>query len=308
MYPGVELRVMRYFLAVVAEMHFTRAAERVRVAQPSLSKQIRNLEGELGVQLLMRNRRRVELTEPGRLFAENAEQALLYAERAAAMARAAGAGRSGKLSIGVSSAIDLRLYFRIRAALNRQYPDVQTEVLTGSALQIAERLMRSDLHAGIVEIPIRCRSLSVLRISGEPIVLAISEKDVLASAKIIRPEQIQQRTLVLVSDEGDLAHHNIIAALASRGFHPRRVQPVWTTSQALDFVAAEQCIGVVRASATRFRVKGITYCPTVDLPMLDVGIAYRRATLTPPIRNFLRVVRQEFTAERKKMKESCLGE
>jgi DNA-binding transcriptional LysR family regulator len=277
------------------------AAERVRVAQPSLSKQIRNLEGELGVQLLMRNRRRVELTEPGRLFAEHAEQAILYAERAVAMASAAGAGRSGKLSIGVSSAIDLRLYFRIRAALNRQYPDLQTEVLTGSAAQIVERLMRSDLHAGIVEIPIRCRGLKVLCICGEPIVVAISEKDVVASVKIIRPEQIQQRTLVLVS-EGDLAHQKIINALASRGFHPRNVQPVWTASQALDFVAAEQYIGVVRASATRFRVKGITYCPTVDLPMLDVGIAYRRATLMPPIRNFLRVVCQEFTAERKKMK------
>jgi DNA-binding transcriptional LysR family regulator len=202
----------------------------------SLSKQIRNLEGELGVQLLMRNRRRVELTEPGRLFAEHAEQAILYAERAVAMARAAGAGRSGKLSIGVSSAIDLRLYFRIRAALNRQYPDLQTEVLTGSAAQIVERLMRSDLHAGIVEIPIRCRGLKVLCICGEPIVLAISEKDVLASVKIIRPEQIQQRTLVLVSVEGDLAHQKIINALASRGFHPRNVQPVWTTSQALDLL------------------------------------------------------------------------
>jgi DNA-binding transcriptional LysR family regulator len=64
MYPGVELRVMRYFLAVVAEMHFTRAAERVRVAQPSLSKQIRNLEEDLGVQLLKRSRRGVKLTNP----------------------------------------------------------------------------------------------------------------------------------------------------------------------------------------------------------------------------------------------------
>ena len=103
--------------------------------------------------------------------------------------------------------------------------------------------MRSDLHAGILEVPVRCRGLSVLCICGEPIVLAISEKDVLASVPIIRPEQIQQRTLVLVSVEGDLAHQKIINALASRGFHPRNVQPVWTTSQALDFVAAEHTLG-----------------------------------------------------------------
>ena len=111
MYPGVELRVMRYFLAVVAELHFTRAAERVHVAQPSLSKQIHNLEEEVGVELLKRGRRRVELTEPGRVFAENARQALLYAERATAMARAAGAGKSGKLLIGISPATDSQALF-----------------------------------------------------------------------------------------------------------------------------------------------------------------------------------------------------
>ena len=89
MYPGIELRNMRYIVAVGDELHFTRAAESVRVAQPSLSKQIRNVEQELGLELFRRTRRKVEITEPGLAFIENAKQALLYAERAASAARAA---------------------------------------------------------------------------------------------------------------------------------------------------------------------------------------------------------------------------
>jgi DNA-binding transcriptional LysR family regulator len=78
MYPGIELRTMRYIVAVGDELHFSRVAESVRVAQPSLSKQIRNVEQELGLELFRRTRKKVEITEPGRAFIENAKQALLY--------------------------------------------------------------------------------------------------------------------------------------------------------------------------------------------------------------------------------------
>src|SRR5260370_38090882 len=80
LYPGIELRTMRYIVAVGSELHFTRAAERVHVAQPSLSKQIRNVEEELGGELFKRTRKKVEVTEPGRVFIDNAHQALLYSD------------------------------------------------------------------------------------------------------------------------------------------------------------------------------------------------------------------------------------
>jgi DNA-binding transcriptional LysR family regulator len=294
MYPGVELRVMRYFLAVVAEMHFTRAAERVHVAQPSLSKQIHNLEQELGVELLKRGRRRVELTEPGQVFAENARQALLYAERATAMARAAGAGKSGKLLIGISPATDSALYFRIRDAVTRQYPDVQMEAVTAPAIQLAEQLMRTDLHASVVELPLRYRGLNVLSISHEQVVWAISDKDIIASEKLIQPEQICNRPMVLISQDADLAYHSIVANLAKWGYRPPKLQLVSTPSQVHEFVAAGQGIGILRASATRCRAPGITYRSAESLPAVDTGIAYRRGARTPSVRNFLRVVRQLF--------------
>src|SRR6266853_266963 len=111
MYPGIELRTMRYIVAVGNELHFSRAAEHVHVAQPSLSKQIRHVEEELGVELFKRTRKKVEVTEPGRAFIENAQQALLYADRAASMARAASAGQRGRLLLGVAPNIDLLAYY-----------------------------------------------------------------------------------------------------------------------------------------------------------------------------------------------------
>ena len=217
MYPGIELRTMRYIVAVGSELHFTRAAERVRVAQPSLSKQIRNVEEELGVELFKRSRKKVEVTEPGRVFIENAQQALLYADRAASMARAAGAGQLGKLLLGVSPLVDLQIFLRIRNAFEKRYPEVQFQFVTGLASEQAEWVMRSDLHAGLIELPIRCRGLAVLSVSREPLLLVLPPHDKLATVKSIAPRQLKNRRLVLLSSAADLAHDKILASPAGLG-------------------------------------------------------------------------------------------
>ncbi len=180
MYPGIELRVMRYIVAVAQELHFTRAADRVHIAQPSMSKQIRLVEGDLGVELFHRTRRKVEITEPGKAFVENAEQALLYAERAVASARAASAGRQGKLILGVSPAIDQRIYFRIEDVYRKEYPAVEVCYQSCFANQQAEWILRNDLHAGLMELPIRCHGLSVMSLTSSPILLAVSARSQLA--------------------------------------------------------------------------------------------------------------------------------
>src|SRR5258708_12485300 len=125
---------MRYIVAVGNELHFSRAAEHVHVAQPSLSKQIRHVEEELGVELFKRTRKRVEVTEPGRVFIENAQQALLYADRAATMPRAAGAGQLGKLLVRVSPLFALQLFFRIKNTFEKTTPNLHFHFLPRPAL------------------------------------------------------------------------------------------------------------------------------------------------------------------------------
>jgi DNA-binding transcriptional LysR family regulator len=304
MYPGIELRTMRYIVAVGTELHFSRAAERVHVAQPSLSKQIRNVEEELGVELFNRNRRKVEITDAGRAFIENAQQALLYADRAAAAARAACAGETGKLLLGVSPSIDLELFLRVGKAFEKRYADVQFQFVSAFASQQAEWVMRSDLHAGLIELPIRYRGLAVLNVFREPVLLAISRNDKLAWAKEIAPEQLKDRRLILLADGADRAHDKILGGIQTWGFRPEKILNVMSLAQALDFVAAGEGIAVLRASSERFESKKVILRAVPGLPSLDIGIVYRRNIRTPLVRNLLRVAREVFTEERTRIVRS----
>lgn len=295
---------MRYIVAVGNELHFSRAAEHVHVAQPSLSKQIRHVEEELGVELFKRTRKKVEVTEPGRAFIENAQQALLYAERAASMARAASAGQHGRLPLGVAPNIDLQLFFRIRNAFEKRYASVQVQFVNGFANEHAEWVMRSDLHAGLIELPIRYRGLAVLAVFREPVLLAIRRNDKLASPKAIVPEELKDRTLVLLSDTTDLAHDRILVGLQSWGYRPEKTLNVTSLAHALDFVAAGEGIAILQASASRFESRKVIFRSVPDLPPLDTGIVYRRDIRSPLVRNLLRVAREVFAEERSRMIEN----
>jgi DNA-binding transcriptional LysR family regulator len=301
MYPGIELRTMRYIVAVGSELHFSRAAERVHVAQPSLSKQIRNVEEELGVELFKRTRKRVEITEPGQTFIENARQALLYAERAASMARAANAGEQGKLFLGVSPSVDIQLYFRLRAAFGKRYAEVEVQFTSCFAGDQAEAVMRSDLHAGLIELPIRVRGLSILDIYREPLVLGVPRNDRLATARNIGSDQLNGRPLVLLAATADLAHGQILDGLHDWGYRPTKVLETLSLAQAFDFVGSGEAIGIFRESARRFESKRLILKSVDGLPTVDTGIAYRRDIRSALVRNLLSIAREVFATERNRI-------
>ena len=173
MYPGVELRLLRYVIAVAEELHFSRAAAKVRVAQPSLSKQIRDLEEEIGTQLFHRTNRAVRLTAAGKVFVKEAEQALAHSDRAVQLAREADPARDGELGIGYTPRMNLRLLSAIRRLLaggngvtkaNFQSPPTAAQV-TG--------LLEGGLAAGIVTMPFHYESLAVELILRESLVVAV---------------------------------------------------------------------------------------------------------------------------------------
>jgi len=246
----------------------------------------------------------VEITDAGRAFIENAQQALVYADRAAATARAASAGGRGKLLLGVSPSIDLELFFRVGKAFEKRYADVQFQFVSAFASQQAEWVMRSDLHAGLIELPIRYRGLAVLSVFREPVRLAISRNDRLAWTKEIAPEQLKDRRLILLADAADRAHDKILDGIQTWGFRPEKILNVMSLAQALDFVAAGEGIAVLRASSERFESKKVILRSVPGLPSLDIGIVYRRNIRTPLVRNLLRVAREVFTEERTRIMRS----
>ena len=297
-YPAIELRTMRYIVAVGTELHFSRAAERVHVAQPSLSKQIRNVEQELGLELFRRTRKKVEITEPGRAFIENAKQALLYGERAASAARAANVGRQGKLFLGVSPSVNLSLFLRLKNAFERRHVGVQVQFVSAFAREQAESVLRSDLHAGLIELPMRYRGLAILPVLREQIELAVSQDDSLASRTNVAPSELMQRPLVLLSDIADLAHDKILIAIQNSGYRPEKIFKVLTLLEALEFVETGEVVGALRGYSGRFGARRIVSKTIPGLPTVDTGIVYRRQARSPLLRNFLRVAREVFTDER----------
>lgn len=293
---------MQYIVAVGAELHFTRAAERVHVAQPSLSKQIRKVEAELGVELFKRGRRKpAEITEAGRAFIENAQQALLYAHRAASMARAANAGDQGKLCLGVSPCVDLDLFLRLRDGFETRHGGVRLQFVTGFASEHVESVLSSDLHAGLIELPMRCRSLAILHVFREPVVLAVPNNDRLALAGDVTPEQLKGRPLVLPSGMADVAHEKILRSLHEWGYRPEKIIDVHCISQALGFVAASEAVAVVPGSARGLKSDNVVVKSIPGVSAVEIGIAYRPDLRNPLVRNLIHAARDVFAGERSRM-------
>jgi DNA-binding transcriptional LysR family regulator len=298
MYPGIELRTMRYIVEVGNELHFSRAAEKVRVAQPSVSKQIRNVEEELGVELFRRNRKNVEITAAGQVFIENAKQALLYANRAASAAREANIGLQGKLLLGVSPSVQLEVFLRLRKSLETKNNNVELQFVAGLAREQAEAVMRRDLHAGLIELPIKYRGLAILTVVREPIVLTVSRHDALASRKTILPEELIRRPLVLLSDGADLAHDKILLGVQSWGYRPAKIFHVPTLVQALDFITTGEVVGALRRNLGPFDSRKVIAKAVPGLPTVDTGIIYRRQIHSSLVRNLVTIAREVFCEER----------
>src|SRR5512132_1230001 len=164
----MELRHLRYFLAVAEELHFGRAAARVRIAQPPLSQQIRQLEQELGITLFNRTKRRVELTPAGRAFLEHARQILAETERAKRVAQRAGRGEIGRLAIGFVASADLDLLPRVLRVWRARFPDVDVELHALLTAAQAEALRHGRVDVGFVRLPMDETGLVVDAITREP--------------------------------------------------------------------------------------------------------------------------------------------
>jgi len=183
----VELRHLRYFVAVAAELHFGRAAERLLISQPALSQQIRSLEGELGLKLLERDRRGVRLTPEGEAFLAEAKAVIRQADRAADVARALAEGATGRLRLSYVTTMSGGLPELIVGEYRRRYPGVEITAESGSTAQNVERLTRGELDVAFVHPPFENGgNLTWVEIATEPLVVALPIRHPLSRRRRIR--------------------------------------------------------------------------------------------------------------------------
>ncbi|HEX6999480.1 MAG TPA: LysR substrate-binding domain-containing protein [Gammaproteobacteria bacterium] len=181
----MELRRLRYFVAVAEELSFTRAAARLRTAQPSLSQQIRRLEESVGVALLDRSRHHVTLTDAGRVFLQQAKDILARVEHSRRLAKQAAAGRAGEVAVGTFPSADVRIVPALRALVAERLPDVRLVLHSKYAIDSVPGLQSGALDVAFVRGPFEVEGLESVEIMREQLVIVLPSHHALARRKRI---------------------------------------------------------------------------------------------------------------------------
>ncbi len=194
----MELRVLRYFLAVAREQNITAAAEMMHVTQPTLSRQLMDLEDEFGKKLLIRGKRKVTLTSEGQLLRKRAEEIIALADKTEAEMTFADVETGGDIYIGGGEAEAIRLIARLAADIRMDYPNIHYHLISGDGDDLREKLDKGLIDFGIFVEPADISRYEFIRLPATERWGLIMRKDSpLASKSVIRPEDIQELPLII---------------------------------------------------------------------------------------------------------------
>ncbi len=259
----MELRHLRYFIAVADELSFSRAAERLRIAQPPLSQQIQALETELDVQLFDRKKRPLQITPAGHAFLAEARITLTTLEQAVHQAQRIHQGELGYLTIGFTSSIANGVLPNILRTFRQQYPEIKLILREVNSAEQVQKLR--DKQADIVFVYqnlslLKAYDLAVLPLLQEALVVALPQKHPLATRSIISVADLTQEEFIMplhqvVSGLSD----QIYSLCAQAGFVPQVAQEAVFTITILGLVAGEMGISILPASVQNLQRTGVVY-------------------------------------------------
>ena len=289
----MELRHLRYFTALAEELHFGRAAERLNIAQPALSQQIRRLEQEIGVVLLERTRRRVKLTQPGTLFLESARLTLAQARQAIETAQQAARGETGNLAVGFVTSALYGVFPDVVRVFRQRYSDVHLSLHEMPIVRQLEELRNGRLHVSFLRGPLAERGLVVKTISKEPWVVALPEAHRLARSRRVTLHSLSKDEFILFPRElAPSLYDQVIGMCLEAGFTPRIA--LEAQMQAIvSLVAAGIGVAVVPSSLQNLRRRGLVYKRLpASMPKVELDVAWSRENSSSVLHSFLKVVRE----------------
>jgi DNA-binding transcriptional LysR family regulator len=289
----VELRQLRYFIAVAEELHFRRAAARLHISQPPISQQIRQLEQELGCRLLHRTRRRVELTAAGEAFLRDARALLAELDSAAETARRIEAGQSGRLRISFVGSALLSIVPMAVQRFRAVRPDVEIVLRERSTMDQLRAVSDGLTDIGLIRPPIetvgRLRTELVLR---EPTVAALPVGHPLAELRRVPMRRLGAEPLVLFPrNQAPGFHDLLISSLAAAGTHTRVVQYAPEMITIIGLVAAGLGVSLAPASVSRLALDGVTYRPVSGMPRSELVAVTREEDGSPVVPAFIEQIK-----------------
>jgi DNA-binding transcriptional LysR family regulator len=288
----MELRHLRYFLAVAEELSFSRAAGRLAIAQPPLSRQIQALENEIGVPLLVRTKRRVLLTESGRVFLEGARSVLAQASRAIDEARRASRGETGSLSVAFAPSAEIALMNTIVRAHTRAHRQARLEVHTCTEQEALRAVRLGALQVAILPAPLsREPEVRVEPLASRPLRMAMAPTHSLARRPRVHLKHIAGEAIVLFARTVSPALHDaVVAAFRSAGVPLDVRHETSHLHTCLGLVAAG--LGVTLMPATPGTREPVVFRPIEPAPpALDFVVAYREDLSARNLQSFLQTAR-----------------
>lgn len=286
---NIEFNQLRCFVTVAEELHFGRAAERLHMTQPPLTRHIQLLEHALGVALFERTSRSVRLTAAGRVFLTDARRLLNFAEQAAQSARQFGTGEAGKVTIGFTAVSGYELIPSLIARASEQLPGITLLLKEMVSVGQFAALDAGTIDLGFVRPLNTPSSLEFRLIAREPLLVALPERHpLLAHDKVALAELHRQRFIMYSPDEGKYFYDMINALLQGPRVVPHHVQHISQTHSIVGLVRAGLGIAIVPASARHFNVQGVAFRELADASAFaDLYMAWRPDHRNPALQALL---------------------
>jgi DNA-binding transcriptional LysR family regulator len=298
---AMEFRHLRSIIAVAEEGHITRAAERLGVAQPALSRLIKAIEQDIKVQLFRRVPRGVELTDAGRTFLDGARATFANLDRTLESARRTARGEEGRISVAFTSSTSFHpLVPRVIREFRETFPRVTVTLAEGNAAELIEHVKSDRLDAAFSRLNIdKLEGLVFHPLLKEPMVVALPKGHALArgQARAVLPlKQLADETFVVNRQPGALGgpRDDVFAACHAAGFSPRVGQEAPHVLGALPLVAAGIGIALVPASLQQMNIRGVVYrrLPGSTQLKVPLNLASRRGDTSAVVRQFVSLVRR----------------
>ncbi|HEY2446494.1 MAG TPA: LysR family transcriptional regulator [Rhizomicrobium sp.] len=286
---GMELRHLRYFVAVAEEGNLTAAAEqRLHTAQPSLSRQIRDLETEVGAQLLVRSARGVELTQSGRAFLDHARLALVQVEAAVEAARRVAQPAKPILALGFLTGQEIDWLPEAMRILRDELPNMEVSVCSQYSPDLAQGLLRGKLDLAFMRAEAQMPDLEYRVVVTEPLIVALPSDHRLASQDTVALQDIVGETFIGMSNTAPVLRAVIEQYLERMGVELKPAHRVDNLAMAMSLIASTRGVALLPIYAKNFLPWAVTSRPLAgDVPTIDLVIGCNKTNTSPLLKLFL---------------------
>lgn len=287
----MEIRHIKYFIAVAEELNFGRAAQRLNISQPPLSRQIKQLEDEIGAQLINRTKQKMELTEAGKVFLEHAYEILDKIDRACKDTVKVAEGKLGSIFISYASATNETL-MKIVTLFHNKYPEVKISLHHSISTKIIKELEKEKIHIGVLA-PFKNDSLNFKTISSSPygVILPITHRFADRTTPI-HIKELEEENFI-TSPQNSIYFYHIKAICNQAGFEPKVSHEALGLPTIISCVAAEMGISIVsKLTAKQSPNKRIVFKELVPETELKTCLVWRKNEKSKPVLNFLDVAEE----------------